>query len=109
MNNIDVIVKADVLNHKEKYIPMFSIPQGNVRFTNCHLEDGNKDGDYVWVVSESDMKVDIKKTYSGDELWANQNVEPIFAIRFESIEQIEAYIKCFNELLNYAKTFEATE
>lgn len=85
---------------RDRTIPMFIIPQGHVRFM------GNKfnDGTFSWTICCSDKNVDVTKEHAHEEVWDNQTVEPVFAMHFESIEQIEACIKAFNNFLNRAKT-----
>lgn len=81
-------------------IPMFTIPQGQARFS-VHIYDN---GTFAFTVHASDKKIDdTTKVYSKDELWKNQTVNPVYSIRFESVEHIEAYVKAFSSIFGCIK------
>lgn len=82
-------------------IPVFILPQGCVRFSTLKCNSENP----IFIVSISDKKIDdISKDRTYNELWQNQTVNPLFAIRFESVEQIEAYIKGLSYFLERVKS-----
>lgn len=104
INNVEIKHMATATVNG-KPIPMFMLPQGYVR---CH-GNGFKDGTFAFTTCISDNKSDIGVTLPHSEIWENQTIEPLFAIHFESIEQIEAYVKIFNEMLGHIKNMKTTE
>ena len=104
INNIEIKYMATATVNG-KHIPMFMLPQGYVR---C-FSNGFKDGTFAFTTCISDKKVDIGVTLSRNEIWENQTIEPLFAIHFESIEQIEAYVNIFNEMRNHIKNMNTIE
>ena len=102
MPTIDMKNVVSITVH-DKPIPMFMIPQGHMRFMSSKYNDGT----FSFVICYSDKKIDdITKEHIREETWENQTVEPVSAIHFESIEQIEAYIKALNHFLDRVKTME---
>jgi hypothetical protein len=104
INNIE-IKNMTTATVNGKPIPMFMLPQGYVRCSS----NGFKDGTFAFTTCISDKKADIGVTLSHSEIWENQTIEPLFAIHFESIEQIEAYVKIFNEMLSHIKNMKTME
>lgn len=104
INNVEVKHTA-IATVNGKPIPMFMLPQGYVR---CR-SNGFSDGTFAFTTCISDKKADIGVTLPHSELWENQTIEPLFAIHFESIEQIEAYVEIFNGMLNSVKNMENME
>ena len=82
-------------------IPMFVIPQGHVRFGSLEYDDGT----FAFAIFVSDKKIDnITIEHTVDKTWENQTINPVYSMHFESIEQIEAYIRAFNNFLDRVKT-----
>lgn len=104
INNVEVKHTA-IATVNGKPIPMFMLPQGYVR---CR-SNGFSDGTFAFTTCISDKKADIGVTLSRNETWENQTIEPLFAIHFESIEQIEAYVKMFNAMHDHIKNMNTTE
>ena len=99
MSTIDV-KNAVAIDVDGKTIPMFVNPQGHMRF--MHIKHNN--GTFSFVICCSDKKIDdITKEHVREETWENQTVEPVFAIHFESIEQIDAYIRALNHYRDRVK------
>ena len=82
---------------KEMYI--YNIKTGHARFETVAFTDGS----IKLQVYQSNKKVPIGVDLSIDELWGNQEITPVFAIHCESIEQLEAYKKVFEDAIQSAK------
>lgn len=73
-----------------KNVPTFHIPTGKSRFGIFECTNG----DFFVVVYKSDKYIkpglhDRKEAFDG------QQIEPVYAIRFDTIDQLRAYVDAF--------------
>ena len=77
----------------------YRIEQGYVRCRWVLFENGEIELQFF----QSDKSVPINCELSHDELWENQTMTPVFAVRCCSIDQLEAYTANFNNSLKHIK------
>ena len=72
-----------------KNVPTFHIPAGNSRFDIFECSNG----DFFVVVYKSDKYIE-PGLYDRKEMFDDQR-EPVYAIRFDTIDQLHAYVNAF--------------
>ena len=76
--------------------PMYEIKTGHMRF-----EAGtHNNGKYYVGVYCSDKAVPINQKLTKEDIYDNQNITPVYALSFESLEQFDAYIFALNDIRN---------
>ena len=73
-----------------KNVPTFHIPTGNSRFGIFECSNG----DFFIVVYKSDKYME-PVLHDRKEVFDGQQIEPVYAIRFDTIDQLHAYADAF--------------
>ena len=73
-----------------KNVPTFYIPTGNSRFGIFECSNG----DFFVVVYKSDKYIK-PGLHDRKEVFDGQQIEPVYAIRFDTIDQLHAYVDAF--------------
>ena len=73
-----------------KNVLTFHIPAGNSRFDIFECSNG----DFFVVVYKSDKCIE-PGLHDRKEMFDDQQIEPVYAIRFDTIDQLHAYVDAF--------------
>ena len=80
-----------------KKVPTFHIPAGNSRFDIFECSNGG----FFVVVYKSDKYIE-PGLHDRKEVFDGQQIEPVYAIRFDTIDQLHAYANAFAYMYKHA-------